>query len=435
MAIPTFRAVKRTIDAWMPETSSKVTTRPSDKTVAVVPPLNLTVDAPAQYAALAATNSFIDKPRTAAELYHNARLSEAKGDAKKARRAYKDYVKLREDFVDPHLKLMALARRDEGRAGLREFYDELASEEPARVVTLMQALTHEGAERRSRLEALAAKSPEFVPVHYYLAEELSGRGGGTPTLAERQAELAALERIVAAGSDGQLAKYFLDRTTEREWVEKAKVRKVAVEAALTSGATKPSASFARGTDGWKVTLTLPEPATAIAYRVGETGEFQSTGFAGATDPRTGKAEALNVVDLPATQEAATLHVTYKDLRDHEAGPFDIPFDPTGALTEQLAGILEATPDKWVGFVRARPDILTVNHLIANRCAIAKAAVGFDGGPLELTIRLPACDMAKPFEIPLDADTAVVIPKNAKEVAVQLSYADGRQSEARTFRRP
>jgi class 3 adenylate cyclase len=434
VAIPAFRAVKRTIDGWMPETSSRVATKPSDRP-ARIPPLAVTVDAPEQYAALAASNAFVEKPRTTAELYHNARLAEARGDTKRARRAYKDYVELREDFIDPHLRLMVLARRDEGRPGLREFYDELAKKEPARVVTLMQALTYEGAEQRSRLEALAAASPEFVPVQYYLADALSGRSGGTQSLADKRTELAALDKVLAAANDGQLAKYFLDRSVEREWAEKAKTRKEAVEAALANAPTKPTASFARGDEGWKVTLTMPEPAAAISYRMGEAGELQSTGSGPSTDPRTGKAPALTAFNLPAGQEKGTLYVTYKDARDNEAGPFEIAFDPALALTEQIVGTLEATPDKWVGFARDRSDIMTINHLIANRCAIAKATVGFDGGPLESTIRLPPCDTAKPFEIPLDADTAVVIPRRAKEVAVQLSYTDGRQSETRTFRRP
>ena len=435
VAVPAFRAIKRSIDAWLPETPTKVSTKTPDKTIPGEPPLNLGADAATAYAALATTGRLVDKPRTAAELYHNARLTEAKGETRRTRRAYKDYVKLREDFVDPHLKLMGLVRRDEGRAGSREFYDELAKEEPARVVGLMQALTYDGAERRSKLEALAASNPEFVPVHYFLAEELSARGTGTATLGERRAELAALERIIAADADGSLAKFFLDRSVEREWVDKAKLRKAALAETLASTPTQPSASFSRGAEGWKVTLTLPEPATAITYRIGVAGEIKPTGTGAGTDPRTGKAEALTTFSLPATQEAATLQVAYKDARDREAGPFDIAFDPAAALTEQLAALLDTTPDLWVAFVRDRVDLLTVNHLIENRCAITKVAVGFDGGPLELTVRLPACDMAKPFAIPPDADTAVVIPKNAKEVAVQLSYADGKLSETRTFRRP
>ena len=55
-----------------------------------------------------------------------------------------------------------------------------------------------------------------------------------------------------------------------------------------------------------------DPATALAVRVGETGEFKSTGFLPSVDQRTGKPAPNPSIELPADQQRTTLYVRYDD---------------------------------------------------------------------------------------------------------------------------
>src|SRR3712207_5762666 len=113
------------------------------------------------FAQLSRQGGILPEPKTAPELYHNARLYEARGEAAAARRAYQALAALRLDLVDPHLRYSALLRAQDGRAGAREAYSELLSTAPARIVSFIHAQQFEGAERRSKIEALAAEHPDF----------------------------------------------------------------------------------------------------------------------------------------------------------------------------------------------------------------------------------------------------------------------------------
>ena len=50
--------------------------------------------------------------------------------------------------------------------------------------------------------------------------------------------------------------------------------------ALKVGVGAPIANFMRSNAGWTVTISLPEPAIAISYRIGEAGAFKLTGPVG-----------------------------------------------------------------------------------------------------------------------------------------------------------
>src|SRR5207253_11027998 len=96
--------------------------------------------------------------------------------------------------------------------------------------------------------------------------------------------------------------------------------------------------------------------------------------------------------------------------------------------------LERFPGAWVAFRPDYPELLYFTHLVGNRCAIARAEIGLDGGPLEYELPLPPCDEADPHAIPSDAKPYVSLPKGPRAASVQLTYADGTQSEVKTFRR-
>jgi class 3 adenylate cyclase len=383
---------------------------------------------------LAQQGGIVPDPKTAPELYHNARLHEARGDAGQARRAYQALARLGHEHIDPHLRYAALLRVQDGRAGAREVYSALLREKPTRAAALVHALQFEGAERRAKIEAFAAQNDDYAPAYYLLADEYSEDRIGTQSLTDRRFEFEALESFLKADADRRLTSFFLDRSMLAQWLDKARKRKEANEAFFQSARTKPTASFRRANTGWIAAIQLPEPATALAVRVGEAGEFRATGFLPSIDQRTGKPMPNPSLELPADQARTTLYVRYDDTSGHTAGPFPIAFDPSAALAAAQREVLERFPGAWVAFRPDMPNVLYFTQLVANRCAIEHAEMGLDEGLLVVDIPIPDCDEAAPHAIPADAKTYLPLPKDVRAVSVQLTYVDGTQSDVRTFRR-
>jgi hypothetical protein len=184
-----------------------------------------------------------------------------------------------------------------------------------------------------------------------------------------------------------------------------------------------------------VSLSLPEPALGIAVRLGEQGDFRSTGTLPSEDPRTGKPAPRTSFEIPAGSARATLYVTYTDTSGHVAGPFPIQFDPGSALIASQRETLERFPESWVTFRSDIPALLSVTQLVSNRCAITRALIGFGDGPPREQVPLPPCNEQNPYAIPANARSVLNIPPDIETVQVQLSYADGTESTVRTFRRP
>src|SRR5215218_8208780 len=400
----------------------------------VQPPAPSPADPAEAFSTLARQGGIVPDPKTAPELYHNARLYEARRDALAARRAYRALAALGLDYIDPHLRYAALLRVQDGRAGAREVYSELMRERPTRAVALAQALQFEGAERRAKVEAFAAANPDYAPAQAILATEYSEDQLGAQTLTQRRLEFDALERFLEAEKDGRLTPFFLDQSLLAQWLDNARRRKSAIEAFFQGAQTQPTFSFNRSNTGWIATLHLPEPATALAVRIGETGEFKSTGFLASVDQRTGKPAPNPSIELPADQERTTLYVRYDDASGRTAGPFPIAFAPLAALVTSQREVLERFPGAWVAFRADLPTVLYYTHLISNRCAIERAEMGLDEGPLAIDLPIPPCDEANPHAIPSDAKPYVTLPKGVRAVSVQLTYADGTESAVQTFRR-
>ena len=384
------------------------------------------------FARLDRQGGIVADPKTAPEFYHNARVYEARGDAAAARRAYHALASLGLELVDPHLRYAALLRAQDGRAGAREVYSALMGAAPARIVSFVHAQQFEGAERRAKIDALAAAHPDYPPAHYFEAEEHSEDRIGSQTLTERRLEYEALERFLEAEAAGRLTPLFLDHSVLAQWLDRARRRKAASEAFFQTAQTRPTASFMRSNTGWTAALHVPEAATGISYRVGESGEFKSTGQSPATDPRTGRAAPLPSFELPADQEATPIYVAYDDANGRKAGPFAIHFDPKVALPAGQRDILERLSNGWVAFQPG--DLLYYTTLVSYRCAIDSALIGYDGGALDKALPLPACNEKNPHAIPPGTGVYVAIPKSVQAVTIQLAYVDGTKSEPKTFRR-
>jgi hypothetical protein len=373
--------------------------------------------------------------RSPADLYREARAAEARGDRPAALALYGALLARARGFIDVNLRFAALLRAADGAGAVRRVFGDVAGGAQTDALAAALAATTEPPNRTRELEGVAALYPDYGPVHFLLGEELmAGRGEG-PTVTERRLAFESFERFLEEDGRGRLAGVFLNRQTLAEWIATARRRRSEIEAAFGSAATRPTASFARANAGWVAALTLPEPARSVSVRVGERGDFTSTGTTQALDPRTGLPSPNLLVDLPADPGRTTLYVRYSDRAGREAGPFPIVFDPGAARVSAAREALERFPESWLSFRPDLPNVVSFAGLINNRCAIAKALVGFGDEPPRSVLPLPPCDERGASSLPPDARSVIAVPPEAETVNVQLTYLDGSESQLRTFRRP
>ena len=208
----------------------------------------------------------------------------------------------------------------------------------------------------------------------------------------------------------------------------------AIPEQLKLGAGAPVANFMRSNAGWTVTLSLPEPAVAISYRVGEAGEFKPTGTLDTLDQRTG--QRMPNPSFPLSSKAGTtiIQVRYDTPDGGSVGPFPIRFDPDVALFREQKQILEGMPTNWVEFGDSASGLIYFTTLVTYRCAIADLRYGLDGGQPLQRFDLPPCNARDPFSIPPNAKVFLRAPPKTRSVSVQITWRDGTQSEVSAIER-
>jgi hypothetical protein len=204
--------------------------------------------------------------------------------------------------------------------------------------------------------------------------------------------------------------------------------------ALDQVINAPRASFMRNNTGWSVTLSFIDPVTAIAWRLGDTGDFKETGVLDALDPRTRRRIANPSFELDLDQPAAPIEIRAVDLQGRTAGPFPIAFDPAAELMRGDRRTLEMTASAWLSFREFNGLLLYYTHLMSYRCAIREVRIGIDSTVPNQPISLGECDPKHPYEIPAKAQPYLKVPPATKMVSVELTYRDGSVSETKTFRR-
>ena len=391
---------------------------------------------PAQaYERLARSGGLVRAPSTAAEFYHNARSFEARGEAANARRDYLALAALGGEHVDPLLRLAALVRAQDGRAGARELFAGLA-QRGHRAARLVHALQFEGAERLRRLSEFAAQNPQHGPAQALLAMELGEDRQNLQTIDEKRREAAALERFIAADREGALVPYFLDQSLLAQWLDHAQRRSAALRLFFDQRRDQPSANISRTNHNWIVTITPPEAATSLEYRLPGEPEFRSTGLLQASDPRTGRPLPNPSFILAPETGPTNLELRYADANGVRSAVTILPFDPAAAMTRGMRESLERAPQAWVSFAGSPADrFLNVTQLVSLRCGIERAEIGFDGSQPVQQIRLPPCDPAMPYGVPNVASARFELPPQVQSVSLRLTFIGGEQSETHTFQRP
>jgi class 3 adenylate cyclase len=384
-------------------------------------------EAATAFAALSRTG-IVPDAKTLPEIYHNARLHEANGDRGAALRGYAAAAPMAGSAIDVLIRYASLLRTTSGAEAARSAIQDLARTNGTESLALVAAIQADGADRRAKLEALATESQDFLPAAYFLAEALMEKRQGGPSLTDRRLAFSALDRFIEGAETGALAPLFIDRTFLDGWLEAARTRRGEIEGYFASASVRPTGSFVRTEAGWVARVTLPEPATQVSARIGETGETAQAPSA------TGRATSSAEIPLPASLGRTTLYVTYRDLSGREAGPFPLAFDPGTTLVNAARDTLERSPESWVSFRSDVPDVLSYTQLVANRCALRQALIGFGDDPPNQPLPLPACTPGVPGAAS-DIRPVIALPDGTETVQVQLAYADGTQSPVRTFRRP
>lgn len=195
----------------------------------------------------------------------------------------------------------------------------------------------------------------------------------------------------------------------------------------------PLANFMRHNSGWSVTLSFADPVTAIAWRLGEQGNFKESGFLDTLDPRTRKRMPNPSIQLDADTPETTIYVRAADVRGNWGEPFPIKFSPQAALERSQRQILDMTSGSWLSFREFNGLLVYWTHLASYRCAIREVRVGIDSTVPERKLALPPCDMRDPVAIPHNAQTYMKLPPSTRFMSVELTYRDGSVSETKTFR--
>lgn len=390
---------------------------------------------PAQaFEKLAQSGGIVREPKTAPELYHNARSFEARGESAAARRDYLAFAALGTDHLDPLLRLAALLRTQDGRAGAREVFADL-SKGKGRAAALVHALQFEGLERRSRLTAFAEANPDFAPVHALIAQEHGEDRQNGQTIADRRAELAATRRFLAAEREGRLIPFFLDQSVLGQWLDRAQKRESVLKAYFAENRDRIGAQFMRSNAGWMANVSLPEAATAIEYKFGTMGDFRPTGNLQMLDQRTGKPMPNPSFELPGNQGPTDISLRYADADGTRSTVSTISFDPRRSLVAGQRDILDRFSNSWIAFGEGHnQQFLYFTHLVSYRCAIQRAEIGFNGETPTQLLPIPPCDEANPHAIPNGMMPYLRIKPDIVSATLKITYIGGETSEVKTFQR-
>ncbi|RUU72521.1 methyl-accepting chemotaxis protein, partial [Mesorhizobium sp. M7A.T.Ca.TU.009.01.1.2] len=292
------------------------------------------------FAALAAQGGAIAEPKRPDEFYHNARVYELSGDMLNARRSYLAFAGFDVDAIDPYTRFATLLRVQDGKAGAREVFGALADKGKALSIKLVHIQQFDDAQRLDKLNAFISANADFAPAYFLLAQEFSEDRLGAQTLADKRNEAKALTQFTSYEKDGGLLKYFVDQTQLADWLDRSRSRLAALGDVLDPARFVPSLTPMRSNQGWSMTISLPEPATAISWRMGDSGPFTDTGFLAMNDQTTGKPMANPSFEMPDSTVAGIIAIKYLDIRGRETGPFDIRFDPETALQQGNKQILD-----------------------------------------------------------------------------------------------
>ncbi len=380
----------------------------------------------------------IENAASPAEHYHNAIVYEQRGDSANARKEYMAFAEADVDAIDVYERFARLVRVQDGRAGAREVFSSLSSRLKAPALKLVYAMQFDDAERTKRMEDFMSANADYGPGYYLLAQEYSEERTGGQSVADKQREFDLMNKFIEADAGGSLIRHFVDQQVLGEWLDRARQRVKVLEPQLQATRSQPTLVQSRNNAGWSVTFIIPEAATQIFYRLGETGEFVDTGSSGMIDQRTGKPSPNSWISLPVDQQSVTIYLKYVNMNGQEMGPFALPFTAgASALGEEHKRMLEMTWTSWV-VIQANPgkpeqQLIYYTGVVSWRCGVERMMYSFNSDAVDQELKLPACDEKDPMAIPNDFDPYMESPPGLQSMSVQITYKDGTKSAIHQYK--
>ncbi|MGH1350810.1 MAG: hypothetical protein ACRBBN_08385 [Methyloligellaceae bacterium] len=388
------------------------------------------------FSKLSSSGGVIPSPTQPEEFYHNARIHEQGGDYLKARKSYNRLFSFKLKYLDPHLRYQTFLKVQEGRAGAREIYSALYERDKQPVVEFARILLFDAPQRTVMLQAFIKANEEFAPAYYELSKEYSAARKGVQTLNDKREELKALETFTKLHEKGKFIKYFIDKELAAKWISDTKTRLKALEVLKRTASAPPvKLSLNRHNAGWNATLLMQEDAKEIFYRVGNEGDFKSTGLTEVISQKTGFPVPKIYFPLAANTKPGVIQVKYTDAGGESRGPFNLEFNPNAALFKSQKDILGQTRTSWVSYRDFDGKLLVYfTHMISYRCALKEVRYSIDNSDLDKVFPVPECDPKNPYSVPTDSKIYMEAPKDTKFFTVQVTYHDGTKSEPNRFDR-
>ncbi len=383
---------------------------------------------------LTKSGGIIENASKPEEHYHNARLFEQRGDYLNARRSYNAFFAFKLNFLDPHLRYQSFLTLQEGRAGAREIYSTLYESDKRPLIEYARILLFDAPQRTEMLKAFVAANPDFAPAFYELSREYSAARKGTQSIADKRAEREAIETFQKLNAEGKFLRHFVDKELATSWLQDIETRGKAL-AAVKATLDNPITLLAmRSNSDWTVTLQTMEVPREIFYRLEGEDSFRSTGIQEVKSWATGLNLPVMHISLKPNTGKTNLYVKYTDVGGEMRGPFTLEFDPDKALFDGQKKIVGMTKNSWVSFRDYDGRLLLYfTHLLSYRCAVKEIAYGIDSENTPSQLDVPECDPKQPNTVPAKGGY-IEIPRNSKNVMVQLTYKDGTKSEAIRFDR-
>ncbi|BCW89491.1 hypothetical protein sos41_26570 [Alphaproteobacteria bacterium SO-S41] len=382
----------------------------------------------------------IENASSPAEHYHNAIVYEERGDSASARKEYMAFAEADVDAIDVYERFARLLRVQDGRAGAREIFGDLAGRLKAPAIKLVYAMQFEDAERTKRMTDFMTANPDYGPGYFLLAQEYSEERTGGQSVADKQQEFDLLNKFLEAEKAGTLIAHFVDQQVLGAWLDKSRQRVKVLEPQLQAGRAQPSLVQSRNNQGWSVTFILPEPALKIFYRVGEEGDYIDTGSSGMISQQTGKDMPVSYIALPINQKSATIYLKYTNMNGQEMGPYELQFVAgESAIAAEHKRILEMTWTSWF-VIQPNPgnpeqQLIYYTGMVSWRCGISKVMYSINSKALDVELKMPPCDEKDPAAIPGDFMPYMESPPGFTSLWAQITYTDGTQSIPHEYTAP
>jgi hypothetical protein len=221
-------------------------------------------DIQAAFAALqSGQGTLVSNPTSPQEWYSNARLYELRGDTANAIKSYEGYFNYDLEYVDPFLRYTALLKATEGIARTRQIINDRLNARPdSLTLDLIAAqLLDTREERLARLEALAARTPQYGPVFGALGEEYTGAIGATATKDLLQKQSQAYTTLLKLEEAQQsFTRYYIDKALAEAQLESAR-KALAAFAGAQSALSNIDVQITQYYNGTQFVIILPEIST------------------------------------------------------------------------------------------------------------------------------------------------------------------------------